>query len=577
MTENLLYYGDNLEVMRRYIADESVDLIYLDPPFNSNVDYNVLFKEREGDKAASQIKAFKDSWTWTIESEREFVEVIERAPSHRVVQCIDGLKAMLGTSDMLAYLVMMANRLIELKRALKPTGSIYLHCDPTASHYLKLVMDAVFGPQYFRSEIIWKRSSAHSDTKQGRKQHGRIHDVILFYTRSDEWQWNPIHTPYDEEYVNSFYRHVDSKSGRRYRLGDLTAARPGGDTLYEWRVKRKANGEWLADLEDEHLKPKRGWEYKGVKPYKGRIWAYSRENMRKMAAEGRIQHTGSGFPNYVRYLDEMSGVPLQDLWTDIKPIGAGAAERLGYPTQKPQALLERIINASSNPGDVVLDPFCGCGTTVAAAQALGRSWIGIDITYLAINLIKVRLQDQFDGAAEYKSLGEPVSVPDAEKLARENPYQFQWWALGKVGARPFEQKKGSDKGIDGRLYFHDEGAGGKTKQIIFSVKAGKVGVDQLRDLRGVIDREEAAIGVFISMNEPTKAMRTEAASAGFYDSPGWNKSYPRLQLLTVEDLLAGKAVDMPPSHATNITFKKAPKAKRKGAVNKELTFGGADE
>jgi SAM-dependent methyltransferase len=289
-----------------------------------------------------------------------------------------------------------------------------------------------------------------------------------------------------------------------------------------------------------------------------------------MANEGRIKHTGTGVPRYVRYLDEMPGVPLQDLWTDIKPIGAKAAERLGYPTQKPQALLERIINSSSNPGDVVLDPFCGCGTTIAAAQELGRKWIGVDITSLAISLIKVRLQDQFEGKAEFETVGEPVSKPDARKLAKENPYQFQWWALGLVGARPFEQKKGADKGIDGRLYFHDEGPSGETKNIVFSVKAGKVSVDHLRDLRGVIDREQAAIGVLISLNEPTKPMLTEAASAGFYES-AYGK-FPRLQLLTIEAILAGKAVQMPPAHALNVTFKKAPKAKHKGKANKQLDF-----
>jgi hypothetical protein len=243
-----------------------------------------------------------------------------------------------------------------------------------------------------------------------------------------------------------------------------------------------------------------------------------------------------------------------------------ARERLGYPTQKPEALLERIITASSDEGDVVLDPFCGCGTTVAAAQRLRRRWIGIDITHLAITLIRHRLRDAFGGQVAYQVIGEPVSLPDAKTLADQDPYQFQWWALGLVGARPVEQKKGADQGIDGRLYFHDEGESGKTKQVVLSVKAGQTNVAHLRDLRGVVEREKAEIGVLITMQEPTQPMRTEGAGGGFYHSPGWNKDYPRLQILTVAELLEGKGVDMPPLHGVaevNTTFKKAPKARRR--------------
>lgn len=284
--------------------------------------------------------------------------------------------------------------------------------------------------------------------------------------------------------------------------------------------------------------------------------------MQELINQGRIVQTSPGaVPAYKRYLDEMQGVPLQDVWTDIKPIGAQAAERLGYPTQKPESLLERIIKASSNEGDTVLDPFCGCGTTIAAAQRLNRRWIGIDITHLAITLIKHRLRDAFGDQLSYEVIGEPVSVPDAETLARQDPYQFQWWALGLVGARPVEQKKGSDKGIDGRLYFHDEAEGGKTKQVLLSVKAGHTNVSHLRDLRGVLDREKAEIGVLITMQEPTSAMRSETAGAGFYTSQVWGKSYPRLQILTVADLLSGKGIDMPPLRQVSVTFKKAPKGK----------------
>jgi hypothetical protein len=260
---------------------------------------------------------------------------------------------------------------------------------------------------------------------------------------------------------------------------------------------------------------------------------------------------------------------VEDIWTDVPPINSQSAERLGYPTQKPVALLERIINASSNPGDVVLDPFCGCGTTIAAAQALGRPWIGIDITHLAITLIKTRLNDSFGDSATFKVIGEPVSVPDAERLAESDPYQFQWWALGLVGARPVEQKKGADKGIDGRIIFQGEKPG-SFESIILSVKAGKTGSAHVRDLKGVLEREKAAIGVLISMQKPTSDMKTEAVTAGFYESAFWGKKYPRIQLLTVAELLAGKGIEMPPIRQVGATFKKAPKVTKKKGEQQEL-------
>ncbi len=556
---NRLFFGDNLSVLRESIASESVDLVYLDPPFKSNQDYNVLFKDHAGTKAAGQIKAFEDTWEWNEEAARAYEEVVEGGGDVSLV--MQAFRTFLRQSDMMAYLAMMAPRLVELRRVLKPTGSIYLHCDPTASHYLKMLMDAIFGPANFRAEIVWKRSSAHSDTKQGRKIHGHIHDLILFYTKGKDWTWNEVFTEYEQSYVERDYRLVEEGTGRRFRRGDLTAARPGGDTEYEWRVKRRGGTRerWIADLEGEHLASRDGWEYRGVRPYKGRYWAYSQENMRRFALEGRLRHTFDGMPEYKRYLDETPGVALQDLWTDIPPIIAGAAERLGYPTQKPEALLERIITSSSNEGDVVLDPFCGCGTAIAAAERLKRRWIGIDITYLAIGLIRQRLRDAHTAAIDqtYEVIGEPVTLQDATALAETEPYQFQWWALTRAGARPGEQKKGADHGIDGRLFFHDEAPGKKTKQIIFSVKAGSVTVSHLRDLRGVLDREQAEIGVLLSLHEPTSAMRKEAASAGFYTSP-WGK-HSRLQLLTVGELLEGKSVDYPGRHA-NVTFQQAPRA-----------------
>ena len=571
MSANQLYFGDNLEILRRYIADESVDLVYLDPPFKSNQDYNVLFAERDGTEAAAQIKAFKDTWHWDRAAVHAYQETVEAGG--RIADALQAFRTSIGESDMLAYLSMMAPRLKELRRALKTSGSLYLHCDPTSSHYLKLLLDAVFGPTMFRGEIVWKRTGAHSDTKQGSKQPGRIHDVLLFYTKGSEWTWNEVYTPYADSYVGRDYRLVEEGTGRRFRRDNLTAARPGGDTRYDWRVKKHASvrERWVADLDDEYLDPVAGWQYQGVRPYKGRYWAYSMANMRQFAREGRLRHTYGGMPEYKRYLDEMPGVPLQDLWTDVPPIGSGMAERLGYPTQKPEALLERILRASSNEGDSILDPFCGCGTTVAAAERLQRQWIGIDITHLAIGLIRHRLCDAHgDQIREtFGVVGEPESLRDAEALAQEDKFQFQCWALGMVGARPAEPKKGADKGIDGRRFFH-EIEGGKTQQIVFSVKGGSTGPDHVRELRGVVEREKAAIGALLCLQRPTKAMRTEAASAGSYTSP-WGR-HPRVQILTIEELFSGVQLDAPPTRQVDRTFRKAPRVAAVAETPK-LDFG----
>ena len=537
---NRLYYGDNLDVLRRHIDDESVDLVYLDPPFNSNANYNVLFAERDGTQAASQIKAFEDTWRWDEGAARAFEDVVESGG--RVSQAMQAFRTLLGESDMLAYLAMMAPRLVELRRVLKNTGSIYLHCDPTASHYLKMLMDAAFGPQQFQNEVVWKRTSTHSDSKTW----SRVADCLLFYTKSDRFTWTTPREDHSAEYLASKYRFKDG-DGRIYRLHDMTSPNPRPNMMYEWR----------------------GFP----SPLKG--WRFSQETMAKLDSDERIAYPRSADgafdttkrPQIKRYLDETPGSVIGTIWTDIAPINSQAQERLGYPTQKPEALLERIICASSKMGDVVLDPFCGCGTAIAAAQKLDRGWIGIDITHLAITLIRSRLTDTFAGTIVYEVVGEPVATPDAEALAASDPYQFQWWALGLVGARPVEQKKGADKGIDGRIYFHE--GPGETRQIILSVKAGRLHAPYVRDLRGVVEREKAVIGVLLTLDEPTKAMRTEAASAGFYTSP-WGK-HPRLQILTVEDLLTGKGLDRPPAQAS-ATFKRAPKAKAAGAKPQALDF-----
>ncbi len=550
--QNRLYYGDNLEILRNrdYFPNESVDLIYLDPPFNSNRNYNVLFKAESGADSEAQITAFEDTWHWSETSEATYHDLITDAPE-KVATAIQALINLIDRNQMMAYLVMMAARLVELQRALKSTGSLYLHCDPTASHYLKILLDAIFGIENFRNEIVWKRTTAHSDRSQGNVLHmGRIHDLILFYTKTENAARNTVYTPYDEQYLKKTYNKMD-ENGRRYTLDNITG--PG-----------------------DASKGNPFYEVMGV----SRFWRYTEENMNHLIEEGRIVQTKLGnVPRYKRYLDEMPGVSLQDIWDDINPLSAQAKERLGYPTQKPEELLERIIRASSNEGDVVLDPFCGCGTAIAAAHKLGRCWIGIDITHLSIALQKYRLQDMFElvSGTDYDVVGEPTTVDAARELAQdsdnEGRYQFEWWALSLLQAKPVggqagsrRGKKGSDKGIDGIINFFEEDEKGKSKagKVILQVKSGKVKSDDIRDLKGTVERERAAIGVFITLEKPTRDMLKEALAAGYYESFSRSgQKYHKLQILTVGDLLDGAGIDMPRQYSD---FKRA-KFYKSGGVN----------
>lgn len=526
---NILYYGDNLEILREpdYFKDKSVDLVYLDPPFNSNQNYNVLFKEKDGTKAASQIRAFEDTWTWSSDDEELYADLVTQGD--KVADCLKAFRTFLGPCDMLAYLVMMAPRLVELRRVMKPTASIYLHCDPAASHYLKMMLDGIFGPANFMGEVIWRRTSSHVSSRRW----PRLHDVILNYAANiDEVFFDPPRVEADEGWVKREYRHKDERGV--YMVDNLTGA---GTT------------------EGPSGQPWRGVDPKTIGA--GRHWRYSPETLDKLDADGRIYWPARGkFPKLKQYLHESGGKAVGDVWNDIQVIGRTAAERLGYPTQKPEALLERIISASSREGDLVLDPFCGCGTTIAAAQKLNRKWVGIDVTYPAIALVKNRLADAFGDQADYQVVGEPASLPDAQELAESDPYQFQWWALDLVGARPVEKKKGADKGIDGRIVFQVDNRG-NFDQVLISVKSGNLQASYVRDLRGVVEREKAAIGVLISMENPSKPMRTEAVVAGFFESKTWGKKYPKIQLLTVADLLAGKKIEMPPIKQVDATFKRA--------------------
>ncbi|MCO4093070.1 MAG: site-specific DNA-methyltransferase [Sphingorhabdus sp.] len=583
---NRLFYGDNLDVLREHIASESVDLVYLDPPFNSNANYNILFKSPAGVGADSQIEAFEDTWHWNEKAEAAFHDVMTSGNTD-VAELLRAMRGFLKENDMMAYLAMMAVRLLELHRVLKPTGSLYLHCDPTASHYLKLLLDGVFGPRCFRNDIIWKRRYGSFSTVHESKKWGACTDNIFFYTKSDLAAFRPQYSfsdPSYNSYVEKTFKHVDEQ-GRRYRIADLANPAPRPNLMYE---------------------------YKGYKP-PANGWAISREKMEKWEEEGRLHFPKSpdGRIQRRRFFEELKGKPVQSLWDDVEMISSQAQERLGYPTQKPLALLERIINASSNEGDVVLDPFCGCGTAVDAAQKLGRRWIGIDVTHLSIGLIERRLVDRygpnalakapgknpprsgegdrreaavegalptsdvagaepppsstfakatadatspFQGGLAYEVIGTPNDTDSALKLAADEPHQFQYWITQAIGGQPFQGgRKGMDRGIDGYIYYSsttgtDTKAGPKqrTDAAIISVKAGqRVGVAMVRDLKGVMEREKADIGIFICVISPTREMEREAASAGLYTDEGTGRTYPRLQIYTLAEYFNGLRPKVP--------------------------------
>lgn len=535
---NTLFYGDNLDILREYIANASVDLIYLDPPFNSNRNYNVLFRDEGGKDSEAQITAFEDTWHWSHIAEATYHSLVVDVGGE-VGTMIGALRTFIGTNQMMAYLVMMAARLVELHRVLKPTGSLYLHCDPTASHYLKIILDTIFGPEMFVNEVIWKRvGTVKGNAGQGSKMWGANTDTLLFYRKNSPNTFNPMFNVYSDEYIKKFYRYSEPGTGRRYRL--ISMIGPGGAA--------KGNPQY---------------EVMGVTRY----WRYSKQKMQELIEAGMVVQTQPGaVPVRKQYLDQGHGVAVQSLWDDVEALSAMSAERLGYPTQKPLALLERIISASSNPGDVVLDPFCGCGTAIAAAHKLGRQWIGIDVTHLSIALQKYRMEQMFPGLA-MTIVGEPEDLGAARQLALDDRYQFQWWALSLIRARPLggdsgsrTGKKGSDKGIDGVINFIDD-ASGKPKRVLVQVKSGKVKSGDIRDLVGTVQRENAALGVFITLEEPSRDMATEATAAGFYRSPGWAQDYAKVQIVTIAELLRGAEVKMPPAHGT---FRQAQAVQNQG-------------
>lgn len=546
ITANTLFYGDNLDILRDYIPGESIDLVYLDPPFNSNRNYNVLFKDESGKDSEAQITAFEDTWHWNQATEQAYHELVTDGPQH-VSQMIGALRQFIGTNQMMAYLVMMAARLVELHRVLKQTGSLYLHCDPTASHYLKIILDSIFGAEQFRNEISWERSQTRSSIS---KIYRRAHDVLFFYTKSDKYTFNMQYRELSSA-SKKLYSNVD-ETGSYQRVPLLVSGRRNGETGQPWRG----------------IDPnKRGKE--------GMHWVTTPDKLEEYERQGLIlwPKKEGGVPRLKYYLTNSPGVPLNDFWGDIELISSSSKEALGYPTQKPLALLERVIQVSSNSGDTVLDPFCGCGTAVAAAQKLGRRWVGIDITHLSIALQKYRLEQMFPGI-QLKVIGEPEDIGAARQLAQDDRYQFQWWALSLVRAKPLggeqgskQGKKGSDRGIDGVINFIDDTTG-KPKRVLVQVKSGHVKSGDIRDLRGTVEREGAAIGVFVTLEDPSSEMKREATTASFYQSPGWGRNYPKIQILTIAELLRGTEIQMPPAHGT---FKQAQRVEP-GAEQHGLDF-----
>jgi len=526
--ENTLYFGDNLKIIREYIKDESIDLIYLDPPFNSNRDYNVIFKTPKKEDSVSQIQAFEDTWHWhTGETEFEFNQVVKGGGA--IAEVMKGLELIIGKNDLLAYLTMMAIRLRELKRVLKDTGSLYLHCDPTASHYLKLILDAIFEAKNFRNEIIWKRSSGHPLSI---KKFEAITDTILLYGKSKNAYFSSVIQPLHSETIERDYNYEDEHG--RFASKDLTGGKKGGKEAY--------------------------LPFNGVLPPNGRAWApprreklpdfmikdlspdYEKMNQLEKCHEldriGLIYWSKKNTPRFKRYLPKNPTQFATNLWDDFSALSSRANERMGYPTQKPLALLKRIIKASSKKGDVVLDPFCGCGTAIVAAQEMERRWIGIDITHLAIGLMEQRIKEKF--GIRPKVVGNPASFTSAENLFKRSPFDFEKWAVTRLDGIHPNSKQTGDRGIDGRGYLGDKGQ----YKTIVSVKGGKqLNPAMVRELKGTVSREKATFGILITIYQPTSGMLQEAISTGLVDV-GVHQ-FPKIQIYTISDYFNGKKPELP--------------------------------
>lgn len=541
--DNRLYYGDNLEVLRERVADESVDLVYLDPPFNSNRNYNVIFSRYDvtDDMNYAQDRAFEDTWRWSPETDWLFRSAQAGGVPSRVADVLNALRSLLGENDAMAYLTNMAVRLVELHRVLRRSGSLYLHCDPTMSAYLRAVLDSIFGPEFFRNEIVWKRATTvKGNFGQGARHYGPSTDSLLFYTKSDDYTFNQQFTAYSKSYTDTAYRYVEEGTGRRYRLVSMIG--PGG----------AAKGNPF-------------YEVLGV----GRYWRYSRARMQGLIDAGLVVQSKPGaVPHRKYYLDEGKGVPVQSLWDDIGNLQAGSAETLGYPTQKPVALLERIIATSSNEGDSVLDPFCGCGTAIDASVRLKRAWAGIDVAFFAVDLIEKRLKHTFGNSIDgtYEVHGIPKDTSGALALFDRSPFEFERWAVSLLQGTP-NRKQVGDRGIDGIVRFPVDGKGGIGKALV-SVKGGQhVGPQFVRDLLGTVQTEQAQMGLLTTLTKPTRGMISAAAHAGNYVWPVNGQVFPRLQVTTVPDLLAGRLPSMPTALMPYIA------AGRQGVKHDQLSFG----
>ncbi len=514
-TPNALYCGDNLDVLRNCIPDGSIDLIYLDPPFKSDQNYNLLFREKDGSKSASQILAFEDTWEWNLEAERNYAAVAEWGG--KLGQIMVQFRTMLGDTDMLAYLSMMAPRLLELRRVLKATGSIYLHCDSAASHYLKLLLDAIFGPDNYRTEITWLRSRNPKGSQHKSIQWGASTDTILFYSRSADTRF----------YIENAKVVSD--------IAEIQRRFPYIDEIGRWD-----DGPILRS-DSMGARPNLVYEYKGFTPGPAG-WRVIPEKLEDIDRSGNLYWTTSNRPRRKLRPKAIESNPIGNCWIDIPPINSQAQERLGYPTQKPQALLERIIRASSNEGDVILDPFCGCGTAIEAAIKLKRHWIGIDITIQAMRVTRYERLPKLGSSVLYDVVYRPCDVTAAEAFAVEQPFEFQDWAVEKLNGVPSSHRSG-DRGIDGRLYFRD-GTDDLLRQILVSVKGGKLKAPFVRELQGAVARERAPMGVLITLHQPSKQMIRDAASSGFYTCP--SGTYPKIQIITVKEILSDVRVDLPP-------------------------------
>jgi DNA modification methylase len=552
-TVNQLFYGDNLKVLRGgEIPPGSVDLVYLDPPFNSNRVYNILF-DGVGD-AQAQIQAFDDTWRWSNETEAAYDDMVQGGtlPPH-VADCIEAFRGLLRESNLMAYLVNMAPRLYELHRALKPTGSLYIHCDPTASHYLKVLLDVIFDAKNFRNEIIWRRTGAHAP----QRSFGPLHDTLLFYVKSSDYYFKVLRRPYTLEHVEKRYKQQPDGRWKFTSGGNVLtgAGASGGESGAEWRgfnPTAKSRHWAIPGFVTEQMPP----EFKDLGTLAKLEAAYE---------AGLVEIVpGNAWPTPVRYLKPGDGTPISDIWCyepgtsgvlaytddcidqDVAYLGPTDPERLGYPTQKPVGLLERIIQSSCPPGGLVLDPFCGCGTTLDAAIKLNRQWVGIDITYLSIDLIRNRLRQQFgdDIDDNYEVRGVPADLAAAHALFERSPFDFERWAVSLVRGTPNEKQVG-DKGKDGVVRF----ATGKKSRAsaLVSVKGGKqLNPAMVRDLEGTVaSAKDGEVGILITLQAHTKGMRDEAASAGNYVDPFGNH-HPKIQLFTVEALLAGARPSLPP-------------------------------